>query len=100
MMSPAWKYSSQDLLYFAEMDIINSTNAGYRNMTTQGKLTVQKNTQPSTIKSIGDFISTQRNSLRTLLDLILERVSVYMFCKLRYCVCDESMHVPVGYMIK
>jgi hypothetical protein len=54
-----------------------------------------KNTHPSMIKSVGDFISTQRNSLRTLRDF--GRVCTYIFCKL--LLSDGSMHVTLGYMI-
>jgi hypothetical protein len=47
------------------------------------------------IKSVGDFISTQRNSLSTLC-VILEGFAHIYFCKLS-CLSDGSMHV--GYMI-
>jgi hypothetical protein len=47
------------------------------------------------IKSIGDLISTQRNSLTTVC-VILEGFARIFFCKL-LCLSDGSMHV--GYMI-
>jgi hypothetical protein len=51
---------------------------------------------PSMIKSVGDFISTQRNSLRTPC-VILEGCAHIFFCKLLR-LSDGSRHV--GYMIK
>jgi hypothetical protein len=48
-----------------------------------------KNTHPSMTKSVGDFISTQRNSLRTLC-VILEGFAHIFFCKL---LSDGSKHI-------